>query len=205
MSSLENSKGLLLQKSALHLDKKQNFHKKLQGRLDTLIKEKDFKLLMDLTKAKVAHQMSSNLPKLLLKGGPSSGFKKKTTEDLNASPTSEMKKGLGLVGKLPMKSMKLLPPQQIDTPLSSGQLSPIPTYQQPAPLGLSPTLSPTPSHHSDDDTTTKNIPLTINNGGPTKSIMCKRFIKLGQCQSGDKCEFAHSQGELQFNSPQEWV
>jgi hypothetical protein len=35
----------------------------------------------------------------------------------------------------------------------------------------------------------------------TKSTLCKRFIKLGQCLNGDKCEYAHSKKELQFNSP----
>lgn len=39
----------------------------------------------------------------------------------------------------------------------------------------------------------------------TKSIMCRRFVKLGDCSNGNKCNFAHSSKELQFNSPKEWV
>ena len=38
-------------------DKKKDFHKKLQGKLDTLIKKKDYQLLMQMTKNKIALNM----------------------------------------------------------------------------------------------------------------------------------------------------
>ena len=49
----------------------------------------------------------------------------------------------------------------------------------------------------------KNYQVSYKTG--TKSILCKRYVKLGQCPNGDKCEYAHSKKELQFNSPHEWV
>ena len=49
----------------------------------------------------------------------------------------------------------------------------------------------------------RNYQVSYTTG--TKSILCKRWVKLGQCPHGDHCEYAHSKKELQFNSPQEWV
>ena len=45
----------------------------------------------------------------------------------------------------------------------------------------------------------KNYQVSYVTG--TKSILCKRFMKLKQCSNGDKCEYAHSKKELHFNSP----
>ena len=60
MFSMEQTTGMRNQyyvppvlKRAKLEDKHKDFHKKLQGKLDTLMKEKDYQLLLDLTKNKI--------------------------------------------------------------------------------------------------------------------------------------------------------
>lgn len=49
----------------------------------------------------------------------------------------------------------------------------------------------------------KNYEVSYKTG--TKSILCRRLFKLGDCQLGEKCPYAHSKKELKFNSSQEWI
>eukprot|EP00347_Sterkiella_histriomuscorum_P022101 403331675 len=249
-------------------DRSKDFHKKLQGKLDTLIKKKDYQLLLEMTKNKIAQNMqniSSLMPKSMFGGIAGSIQNKKESLDsspknktqLNQSTISQeitqsqgfsLAKGFGaaLLGgalaKHPSKQMlkkasmnskptldlvdeeaqaivqqsALLQTQQLHHANTLQPLSPIKIVSQTS------NESETQSEEDDEDGQQKELQtliaegegklrkrksnkhtLTYENG--TKSTLCKRYMKLGQCQLGEKCEYAHSKKELQFNSPQEWV
>ncbi|CDW72062.1 ankyrin repeat [Stylonychia lemnae] len=207
-------------------DKKRDFHKKLQSKLDTLIKKKDYQLLMQMTKSKIAQNMG-NLGSMLGKG---LGARRKSTDNsmnqtqnILLSPNADSPKNhqqtnpnLGKAGIFQLLNQSQGIVDDAQQPQNERNKS----------LNHSLTLQPPPSDpielissSEDEDEEAKEMQTLIAEGEGklkrknrvisyetgTKSILCKRFVKLGQCAQGDKCEYAHYKKDLQFNSPQEWV